>query len=56
MVILGLASAELRTARGVLGLDSSRPNTVHALLARADDLRSQFGGLGSKTPPCTAAS
>jgi hypothetical protein len=56
MVILGLASAELRTARGVLGLDSSRPNAVHALLARADDLRSQFAGLGSKTPPCTVAS
>ena len=55
MVILGLASAELRAAPGVLGLDSSRPNAVHALLARADDLRSQFAGLGSKTPPCTVA-
>jgi hypothetical protein len=50
MVILGLASAELRTAPAVLGLDSTRPYAVHTLLARADDLRSQFAQLGSSTP------
>jgi hypothetical protein len=49
MVILGLAAAELRTAPAVLGLDSTRPYAVHTLLARADDLRSQFAGLGSST-------
>ena len=47
MVILGLAAAELRTAPAVLGLDSSRPYTVHTLLARAEHLRSQFAQLGS---------
>jgi hypothetical protein len=50
MVILGLAAAELRTAPGVLGRDSARPYAVHNLLARADDLRSQFAELGSRTP------
>jgi hypothetical protein len=50
MVILGLAAAELRTAPAVLGLDSARPYAVHTLLARADDLRSQFAELGSRTP------
>jgi hypothetical protein len=49
MVILGLATAELRTAPAVLELESSRPYAVHMLLARADDLRSQFAELGSKT-------
>jgi hypothetical protein len=48
MVLLGLASAELRTAPAVLDLDSSRPHKVHTLLARADRLRCAFGGLGSK--------
>jgi hypothetical protein len=48
MVILGLAAAELRTAPAILGLESSRPYAVHTLLARADDLRSEFAALGSK--------
>jgi hypothetical protein len=56
MVILGLAAAELRTAQAVLGLDSTRPYAVHTLLARADDLRSQFAELGSRTPRSAAAS
>lgn len=47
MVILGLASAELRTAPSVLSLDSTRPYAVHTLLARADGLRSQFAELGA---------
>lgn len=49
MVILGLATAELRTAPAVLSLDSSRPYGVHAALARADRLRAQFAKLGSRT-------
>jgi hypothetical protein len=49
MVILGLAAAELRTAPAILRLESSRPHAVHTLLARADDLRSQFAELGAKT-------
>ena len=48
MVILGLATAELRAAPAVLGLDSSRPYAVHAVLARADHLRSQFAELGAR--------
>lgn len=48
MVILGLATAELRTAPAVLDLDSSRPYGVHTALACADKLRSQFAALGSK--------
>jgi hypothetical protein len=50
MVILGLAASELRTAPAVLELDSTRPYTVHTLLARADNLRSQFAELGAKAP------
>jgi hypothetical protein len=49
MVILGLAVAELRTARAILALDNARPYTVHALLTRADKLRSQFAELGRTT-------
>lgn len=56
MVILGLASAELRTAPAVLGLNSTRPYAVHTLLARADDLRSQFAELGSRISRPAAAS
>jgi hypothetical protein len=48
MVILGLAVAELRTAPAILAVGDSRPRAVHALLARADGLRSQFAELGSK--------
>lgn len=48
IVILGLATAELRTAKGLLALDSSRPYAVHGLLGRADGLRSTFAELGSK--------
>lgn len=47
MVLLGLASAELRTAAAVVALDSHRPHRVHTLLNRADDLRSTFAALGS---------
>lgn len=49
MVILGLAVAELRTAPGVLSLDSTRPYGVHTLLARADRLRRDFAQLGAST-------
>ena len=49
MVVLGLATAELRTAPAVLALDSTRPHAVHTLLARADGLRSQFAELGAST-------
>jgi hypothetical protein len=49
MVILGLAAAEIRTAPAVLALDSTRPYAVHTLLARVDDLRSQFTELGTKS-------
>lgn len=48
MVILGLATAELRTAKAVLALDSSRPYAVHGLLGRAERLRSTFAELGVK--------
>lgn len=48
MVILGLATAELRTAKAVLALDSSRPYAVHGLLGRAERLRSGFAELGVK--------
>lgn len=51
MTILGLATGELRTARAVLELDSTRPHAVHTLLARADALRSQFAELGAKGRP-----
>jgi hypothetical protein len=50
MVILGLATAEVRTAPAVLALYSTRPYAVHTLLARADDLRGQFAQLGSTSP------
>jgi hypothetical protein len=56
MVILGLAAAELRTAVPVLNLDSARPYAVHTLLARADDLRSQFAALGARPSGSKAAS
>ncbi len=55
MVILGLATAELRTAPAVLSLDSSRPYAVHTVLARAEKLRSQFAELGSKSPRSAAS-
>jgi hypothetical protein len=55
MVILGLATAELRTAPAVLSLDSSRPYAVHTVLARAEKLRSQFAELGSKGPRSAAS-
>jgi hypothetical protein len=48
MIILGLAAAELRTAPAVLELDSTRPHTVHAVLARAERLRTRFAELGAK--------
>lgn len=49
MVILGLATAEIRTAAPVLALDSRRPHFVHTLLARADRLRTAFADIGSTT-------
>jgi hypothetical protein len=55
MVILGLATAELRTAPAVLSLDSTRPYGVHTVLARADQLRGQFAALGSRTPRSAAS-
>jgi hypothetical protein len=45
MVILGLAAAELRSAPRVLALDSTRPHTVHSVLARAERLRCRFAEL-----------
>jgi len=48
MVILGLATAELRTAPAVMGLDGTRPYAVHTVLARAEELRSHFAQLGSE--------
>ncbi len=47
IVILGLATAELRTAKSVLALDSSRPCAIHRLLGHADRLRSAFADLGA---------
>lgn len=51
MVILGLATAELRTAPSFLALTGSRPHAVHGLLGRADALRCTFAELGSKRDP-----
>ncbi len=48
MVLLGLASAELRTAPAVLELDSTRPYGVHTVLARADRLRGEFAAVGTR--------
>jgi hypothetical protein len=55
MVILGLATAELRTAPTVLNLDSSRPYAVHTVLSRADQLRGQFAALGSRASQSAAS-
>jgi hypothetical protein len=46
MVSLGMAAAELRTARSVLALDGVRPYSVHEALRRAEQLRSQFAECG----------
>ena len=51
LAVLGLAAAELRTARAVLALDSSRPHRVHRVLERADALRSSFAGLSASPDP-----
>jgi hypothetical protein len=48
MVILGLAVSELRTAKAVVALESTRPYAVHGVLGRADSLRSQFAELGAR--------
>jgi hypothetical protein len=50
LVILGLATVELRTAPAVLSLNSTRPYAVHTVLARADQLRSQFAQLSAASP------
>lgn len=42
MVMIGLASAELRNSRQVLALTGERPHRVHEILQRADALRSAF--------------
>lgn len=42
ITMLGLATAEIRTAPTILALNSARPHTVHRLLVRADRLRSRF--------------
>jgi hypothetical protein len=55
MVILGLATAELRTAPTILALDGPRPYAVHGLLGRADALRSTFAELGAKAKPSGGA-
>ena len=47
MVLLGLAAAELRTAAGVVSLDSRRPHRVHTVVGEADDLRSSFAAPGT---------
>jgi len=56
MVILGLATAGLRTAPAVVNLGTTRPCAVHTVLARADELRSRFAELGASTPRRAAAS
>ena len=48
MVILGMATAELRTAPPVLELDSRRPHSVHRALQTADRLRCLFAECGSR--------
>jgi hypothetical protein len=55
MVILGLATAELRTAPAVVNLEATRPCAVHTALARADELRTQFADLGTRNPQRAAA-
>jgi hypothetical protein len=55
MVILGLATAELRTAPAVVSLDSARPYAVHSVLARADRLRGQFAAVGCRMPRSAAS-
>ena len=56
MVILGLATAELRTAPAILTLESSRPCGVHGLLGRADGLRCAFAELGARDTVTAAGS
>lgn len=48
MAVLGLAIADLRVAPAILAIDSSRPSKVHALLVRADALRSRFAALSDR--------
>jgi hypothetical protein len=56
MVLLGLASAELRTAASVLALSGTRPHRVHTVLARADELRCQFAAVGNHSAIESASS
>lgn len=54
MTVLSLAADELRAAPGIVALNhGSRPHAVHQWLARADQLRSAFAGLGAATAPAT---
>lgn len=47
MALLGLAVSEVATAPAVAALaEGAQPCTVHRVLARADALRADFGGLG----------
>jgi hypothetical protein len=51
MPLIGLATDELRTAPAVISTRRTRPpHRVHAVLARADALRSQFAALGQDSP------
>lgn len=51
ITMLGLATAEIRTAPAVLALNSPRPHAIHHLLIRADRLRSAFVDETSMTSP-----
>jgi len=48
IIMLGLATSDLRLANPILALSSSRPHRIHELLRRADALRSDFAGLGAR--------
>jgi hypothetical protein len=50
MKMLGSALDDLRTAASVVALESSRPHRVHAVLARADRLRSDFADYSHRCP------
>jgi hypothetical protein len=47
MVMLGLATSDIRVSAAVVGLPNRRPHEIHRLLQRADQLRSAFAGLAT---------
>lgn len=49
LTMLNLAVAELRTAPTILALEATRPHAVHHWLTRADQLRTDFAALGTRT-------